>query len=185
MTPIIPLTLYWGAEPWDAPTHLHEMFGEIEKQLLCFIPDYHINLVEPSSIENFDLFHTELRQPLEFIKYSNDVPHFKKLLSDLTGKKLRNETISTINLFTGANIQINEECEVTDVCYAIEVLKKEAAEEAVAEELINSVENTMKNFNVSLEKTCNGLGHTVEEYNKAKELLENARKDETQNVVNG
>ena len=177
LTPIIPVTLYWGTEPWDAPTHLHDMFQDIDENLLQFIPDYHINLVEPSSITDFEKFHTELGKTLEFIKYSNNVPYFKKMLSNLKGKKLKNETISTINLFTGANIQTDEEGEVTDVCYAIEVLKKEA----VAEELINSVDNTMKNFKVSLEKACNGLGHTVNDYYNAKELLEKAKK-EAENV---
>ena len=54
LTPIIPITLYWGMDVWDAPTCLHDMFGEIDEKLLQFIPNYHINLVAPSQIENFD-----------------------------------------------------------------------------------------------------------------------------------
>ena len=133
LTPIIPITLYWGTDEWDVPTHLHEMFGEIDEKLLRFIPDYYINLVAPSLIDNFDRFKTELGQTLEFIKYSNDKKQFKEMLSDLKDKKLTNETVSTINLFTGSDIKVNEEEEVTDVCLAIEEIKKEAAEEAVAE----------------------------------------------------
>lgn len=60
LIPIIPLTLYWGADEWDAPTHLHEMFGETDEKLMRFIPNYHVNLVAPSLIENFDKFKTEL-----------------------------------------------------------------------------------------------------------------------------
>ena len=194
LTPIIPITLYWGTDAWDAPTHLHEMFGEIDEKLLRFIPDYHINLVAPSLIENFDKFKTELGQTLEFIKYSNDKKQFKKMLSDLNGQKLTNETISTINLFTGSEIKVNEKEEVTDVCLAIEEIKKEAAEEAVAEmclaieeikkeaveeavaeksakDLVGAVENIMESFQVSLDAACKALKYTVAEYNKAKELL--------------
>lgn len=176
LTPIIPLTLYWGVDAWDAPTHLHEMFEDIDEHLLSFIPDYHVNLVEPSAIDDFNKFQTELGQTLEFIKYSNDVPHFKRVLSNLKGKILENETISAINLFTGANIQINEEGEVTDVCYALEVIKQEYADEQVAREFINSVENVIENFQVSLEDACKCLKHSVEDYHNAKKLLENMTK---------
>lgn len=130
---------------------------------------------------NFEKFHTELGQTLEFIKYSNNVPRFKEMLSELKGKVLQNETISTINLFTGANIKTNEKKEVTDVCYALEVIKQEYAEEAVAKamakELTNSVENVMTKFQISLEEACETLKHTVTEYNKAKEQLEQAKPD--------
>ena len=100
LTPIIPITLYWGTDDWEAPTHLHEMFGEIDEKLLQFIPDYHINLVAPSLIDNFDKFKTELGPTLEFIKYSKDTKQFKEMLVGLKDKKLTNETVSTINLFT-------------------------------------------------------------------------------------
>lgn len=147
--PVIPLILYWGSNAWDAPTNLHEMFEDINEELLPFIPNYHINLVEPSSIEDFDKFQTEL------------------------GQNLTNETVSTINLFTSADITINTEGKVTNVCLAIQEIKQEYADEQVAKELINSVENLMKNFSISLEKACSGLEHTVEDYYNAKKLLEN------------
>ena len=182
LTPIIPITLYWGDDAWDAPTHLHEMFGEVDEKLLQFIPDYHINLVAPNLIEDFDKFKTELGQTLEFIKYSKDTSHFKEMLSNLKGETLKNETISTINLFTGAEIKLNEEGEVTDVCLAIEEIKREAVEEAVkeavetttAKDIIDSVESVMESFHVSLEDACKGLKHTVEDYENAKNLLAQA-----------
>lgn len=175
LTPIIPITLYWGDEAWDAPMHLHEMFGAIDEELLKFIPDYHVNLVEPSTIPDFSKFQTELGQTLEFIKYSKDALHLKEMLADLKDKKLSNETIAVINLFTGADIKQNEEGEVTDVCLAIEELKREAVEEAVeetmAKDMVDAVENIIKNFSISLEEACKGLEHTVEEYENAKKLL--------------
>ena len=189
LTPIVPITLYWGTDDWDAPTHLHEMFGEVDENLLQFIPDYRINLVAPNLIENFEKFKTELGHILEFIKYSNDKEHFKEMLSNLKDKKLTNETVSTINLFTGSDIKLNEDGEVTDVCLAIEEMKNEAAEEAraemcvaieemkkhaaekaVAENRISAVENVMEGFHVSLEEACRILKHSVEDYEKAKEL---------------
>ena len=95
-----------------------------------FIPDYHINLVAPNQIQSFEKFKTELGQTLEFIKYSADTPHFKMMLSKLKNQKLSNETVSVINLFTGAKITLNEKEEVMDVCLAIEEIKQEAVLEA-------------------------------------------------------
>ena len=172
LTPIIPITLYWGTDMWDAPTHLHEMFGDIDEKLLPFIPNYHVNLVAPSLIDNFDKFKTELGQTLEFIKYSNDTKHFKEMLSNLKNKKLTNETISTINLFTGSNIKIEEEGEVTDVCLAIEEIKKEAAEEAVAEMCL-AIEEIKKE---AAEEAVAEMCLAIEEIKKeavAKEFIEN------------
>ena len=40
-----------------------------------------------------------------------------------------------------------------------------------AEMFVESVQNSMKNLHCSLEEACKNLGHTVEEYNKALELL--------------
>ncbi|MBQ3559008.1 MAG: hypothetical protein IJA07_05830 [Agathobacter sp.] len=107
------------------------------------------------------------------------------LLSSLKDKKLTNETVSTINLFTGSDIKLNEEGEGTDVCQVIEEIKKEAAEEAVAEvraemkkkaderlakNVADSVEKLMRNFSLSVEDACRGLEYSVEVYEKAKKL---------------
>ena len=53
-----------------------------------------------------------------------------QIIEYIKDKKLTNETVSTINLFTGSDIKLKEDGEVTDVCLAIEEMKKEAAEEA-------------------------------------------------------
>ena len=170
LTPIIPITLYWGTDEWDAPVDLHEMFGEIDEKLLRFIPNYHINLVAPNLIEDFHKFKTELGQTLEFIKYSNDEKKLESMLLNLKNKKLSNETVSTINLFTGSNIKVNKEGEVTDVCLAIEEMKKHAAEKAVAKNVVDTIEKVMRNFSLSVEDACKGLEYSVEEYENAKKL---------------
>ena len=38
-----------------------------------------------------------------------------------------------------------------------------------AEMLVNSVEAAMKNFGIDLQRACEGIGTTVEEYHRAKE----------------
>ena len=109
------------------------------------------------------------------------------ILNKFKDLKLTNETVSTINLFTGSDIKLNEEEEVTDVCRAIEEIKKEAAEEAVAEMCIaieeikkeaaeeavakikiTNVENIMESIHVSVEEACRMLKYSVKDYENAK-----------------
>ncbi len=45
----------------------------------------------------------------------------------------------------------------------------EGIREGRAETLVKSVETVMKNFGIDLEKACEGIGITVEEYYRAKE----------------
>ena len=48
--------------------------------------------------------------------------------------------------------------------------KKEGIEKGKKEILIKSVETLMETFHVDLQKACEGIGTTVEEYRKAKNI---------------
>ena len=41
--------------------------------------------------------------------------------------------------------------------------------------LVKNINSAMRNFHIDLSEACRGLGVTVEEYDKAKELLENEK----------
>ena len=47
--------------------------------------------------------------------------------------------------------------------------RSEGIEKGRAEILVKSVETVMKNFGIDLQKACEGVGTTVEEYHRAKE----------------
>ncbi len=130
LTPVVTITIYWGPEKWDAPLSLHQMFRNVDKGILKFVPDYHINLIEPYAIEDFGRFESELGEVLEAIKCSNDKEDFKELIkNNIVFKGLSNESLAAINLFTGSEIPLTGKEEVTDVCKAIEDLKQEYFDE--------------------------------------------------------
>ena len=154
LTPIITITLYWGPEEWDGPLHLHDMFGGVDEELLKFIPDYHVNLIAPYAIDDFDKFETELGEVLEIIKCSNDEEMLEYLIRENPiFKEISNESVSAINLFTGLKIPLSKEKEVTDMCEAFERLKenyarehaKEYAKEYVEEQAIINVKSLFEN----------------------------------------
>lgn len=97
LTPVITITLYWGAENWDGPRRLHDMFENSDEILLKYIPDYHINLVVPKEIDDFDKFQTALGEVLAVIKVSDDKEQMKQLLfSNPMYQRMDNESVAAI-----------------------------------------------------------------------------------------
>ena len=47
------ITVYLGTKEWDGPRKLSDMFGEVDEELLPFIPDYRIN---PVSYTHLDVY---------------------------------------------------------------------------------------------------------------------------------
>lgn len=95
LTPVITLTVYWGADEWDAPRCLHDMFPDSSKGAL--------------------------REVLEIIQASNDRNRMKSVLeSNPKFRCLENEAVSAINIFAGLNISVDIKEGKTDMCKAWE-----------------------------------------------------------------
>lgn len=85
-----------------------------------------ISLVVPQEITDFDKFRTTLGEVLEVIKVSEDKEAMKQLFAcDSKFMAMDNESVAAINTFIGANIPINEEGNVTDMCKAWEEIREE------------------------------------------------------------
>ena len=54
--------------------------------------------------------------------------------------------------------------------YVKKSLYEEGLEEGILKTLVKNVEAAMSNFHISLKEACEGLGTTVEEYEKAKNI---------------
>lgn len=129
LIPVITLVLYFGAGRWDGPLHLHEMMAVQDEQILRWIPDYRINLISPEELEkeDFDQFHTSLREVLLFIKYSKDKDKLYELIShDSRFSSIEQKAGRVINAITGAGIKMDESEEIIDMCKAIQDLQEEA-----------------------------------------------------------
>ena len=74
LTPVITLVIHFGAEEWDGPLSLHEMMEGKDTELLKYVQDYRIHLIDPSKLtkEQLGKFSTSLREVLGYIKYSGD-----------------------------------------------------------------------------------------------------------------
>lgn len=136
LTPVITLTVYWGADKWDAPRSLHEMISDKYEAVLQYVDDYHLHLIIPEEISDFSKFQTSLGAVLEFIKASSSEEMMEQVINtNPVFKQLENEAISAINVYTGVNIQINEKGGRTDMCKAWEDHRKSGKEEG--KEIVN------------------------------------------------
>lgn len=77
LAPVITIVFYYGETEWDASLDLHEMIKKnipetLWEKISDYIPNYHINLVDPKNMEKFEKFQTDLQQIFNMLQYKND-----------------------------------------------------------------------------------------------------------------
>ena len=128
---MITLTVYFGAEKWNAPKSLYEMFGNIEPEILKFVSDYRVNLISPADIadEDFSKFHTELSLALKYIKYSKEKKRLRRIMQEDTAfKNVSRRTSDMVNIVTNSNLHYADGEERVDMCEAIEGIRNDGIE---------------------------------------------------------
>ena len=133
LTPVITLVLYFGIDKWDGAKSIHEMLDTKDPELLKYVQDYRINLIEPAGIEpdELDRFSTSLREVLGYIKYANDKD---KLLSFVTARPdqvIDVEAARVINTMTKTHIDIPDDAKEINMCKAIEDLINDSKAEGI------------------------------------------------------
>lgn len=177
ITPIITLVLYWGNEAWDGPKSLYEMFKETDLDILRYVNDYHINLIEPKDIKDFSKFRTELGKVLEFINASDSLAKMKEILENNHEYYLHMdlESARMIETFGKAKIdmkQYEKNKEEVDMCKAIEDMILEGKQEGIQEGIKALIE------------VAKELGATTDIIEKKLEEKFNLSKDEAVQAVN-
>ncbi|MBQ1335726.1 MAG: hypothetical protein IIY37_02200 [Selenomonadaceae bacterium] len=121
LMPVITLTLCLSAEPWDAPTSLHEMLSVTDERLLKFVPNYKLNLLTPAQIaeEDFDKFRTGLGAVMQFTKHRND-HDVNWMAGNKRFEEMDRETADLIKTVTGADIRFDEKGDVVNMWAAWE-----------------------------------------------------------------
>jgi hypothetical protein len=100
LKPVITLTIYWGADAWDGPRSLSDLFPELSADILHYISDYRMNLIVPGEIGDFEKFHTELGTALEFIASSRDRSRIMELGQNERYRSVSSETVDLLSACT-------------------------------------------------------------------------------------
>lgn len=173
LIPIITLVIYWGADVWNTPKSLYEMFWKTDLKILRFVNDYKINLIAPWQIKDFSRFHTEVGKVLEYINASKDLEKMKEVLEKNREYYLHMDIDSArmIELFGQTKLELkeSEEEEEVNMCKAIDDMIQEAVEEKETEMWCIIVEMAKK-WNIAKEEV-------VEKIKKEYELPEKEMKE--------
>lgn len=135
LVPVVTIVLYWKAGPWDGPRSLHEMFRIQDREILKFVPDYHLNLIVPEEIRDFNKFTTQLGAVLEYCQCSADKERLRKLREskEKEGFLLDREAVEVLNECVNAGIKLPEQEGVIDMCKAMDGLMEESRLEGLME----------------------------------------------------
>ena len=122
--PVITLVIHFGAEEWDGPLSLHEMMATRDMEILSFVENYRIHLIDPAKLteEELDKFSTSLKEVMGYIKYSKDKEKLLEFLRTDTRKTIEMNAARVIKMITNTPIEVSEEMEEIEMCKAIDDL---------------------------------------------------------------
>ena len=167
LLPVVTLVIYWGADEWNAPISLRDMYPKnIDKTLLQYSPDYHINLVSPALLDDdvLDFFKSDLREMLKFIKYSKNKQRMMELVTgDPKYKSLDREAAQAISICSSVELSIPEGKERINMCQAIEDMKADARNEGRVDAQLTSIRNLMKNKGWTAQEAMDALMISADE----------------------
>jgi hypothetical protein len=131
LKPIITLTIYFGAETWDGPRSLKEMFEEIDDSIMKFVEDYKVHLIVPNEIQDFNKFVTDFGKVMKYIAVSKDKVALEELQNDEGFRSVDTDSVRLLNACTNSNISIKEGVGKMDMCSGLKELLEDKRQEGV------------------------------------------------------
>ena len=152
LLPVITLVIYYGPGIWDGARRLTDMF-HMPQELKAYVNDYALNLIVPAEIEDFDKFETDLGKVFEILKYSENKNKMEQIIkNDPRYQSMENDSVRLINIMANTNFEINKKEEQTNMCKAMEEIKK-------------------RERTIGLEKGIEALVETMHEFGQPREII--------------
>ena len=144
LIPVITLVIHFGAEEWDGPMTLHEMMEIGNPELLKYIQDYRIHLIDPSRLmeEELEKFSTSLREVLGYIKYSGDKKQLHSFTDNNPRMTMEADAVRVIRTVTNTPVEIQKEAEEVNMCKAIEEMMEDSRQEGEASGALRKAKET-------------------------------------------
>ena len=169
ITPVITLVIHFGADAWDGPLSIHEMTGLDDYDILRFVPNYRINLIDPArmSVSDFAKLETSLRDVMGYIKYSKNKDQMAVFLSGNVHSTVEREAAMVIKAITKTPINIPEGTEEINMCEAIEAM----IEERENKTKINTLVGLVKDGLLTIRDAAGRVNMTEDEFRDAMKKL--------------
>lgn len=136
LLPVATLVVHFGTDVWDSPLSLDDMLKPADERLMALVPEYHLNLLTPSSLDADDLsrFHTELGLVLGYIRYAQNKDDLAAYVSgEGRFRSVEAETAELVNALTDSRLEYDPGEERVDMCKAIEDMRAEALDQGMRE----------------------------------------------------
>ena len=173
--PCITFVLYYGKE-WDGSKDLHDLldFTDIPGELQSMVNNYKINLLDIKKLERTDMFHTDIKQVFDFIRYAENKEKLKELVeNDPAYVNLQEDAYDVIAAFTKSKelVKIKEtngwKGEKHNMCQALREWaddeRREGKIEGRLEEKLENLCAIMVNLKLTAEKAMDVLNVPQEE----------------------
>lgn len=177
LIPVFTLTIHFGPEPWDGPLSLHDMMEVRDPEVMKYIPDYQVQLIEPAGLSRTELekFRSSFREVMGCIKYSEDEKALEEFMKDNPRMNMDIRAARVIGAMTGTEIEYGEEKEgKINMCKAIEDMMRHSKEKGLAEgqkeeraTRLDSFARQVKVGKMRAEDVAEGFGIPVEQVNAA------------------
>lgn len=134
LIPVITLVIHFGVEPWDGPQSLHEMLEIGDKDILPYIQDYKIHLIDPARLtqKELDKFQSSLREVLGCIKYSKDRKQYERYITDnprMPMDSMANRVVRSVTNIPATKYAKGKENDDMEICKAWKDMMDESKEE--------------------------------------------------------
>ena len=145
LTPVITLVIHFGAEEWDGPMTLHEMMEIRNPELLKYVQDYRIHLIDPFRLTDEELgkFSTSLREVLGYIKYSGNKKQLHSFTENNPRMTMETNAVRVIRTITNTPVEISEKAEEVNMCKAIEEMMEDSRQEGIQEGIREGLLHTL------------------------------------------
>lgn len=132
LLPIITIVILFQDQTWNGPKSIHEMLNTTDPAVLKYVQDYKIHVIAPADMTEDELrkFQSSMREVMNFVKYSKDKRKLAQIMQadEERFKHMEREAVQLLNLVTGAEMEMDEEEEVVNMCKAIQDMREEERE---------------------------------------------------------
>lgn len=158
LLPVITLVIHFGSEPWDGPKSLHEMLEIRDPDILSYIQEYKIHLIDPASLtlEDLEKFQSSLREVLGCIKYSGDPIAYDKYVTNNSRMPLdptANRVVRTITNMPKGKDKEGKEVDNMEICKAWtgmqEMMREKGRGEGITDIVCHMLEGGMQSEEIS------------------------------------
>ena len=149
LKPMYTVCVYHGEDEWDGPRTLREImdFGEDADGMSRLFADYSMRLFCVNEYDNFDIFHTELREVFAALNYRKDKEGMQKLMEENEAyRHLDRDSVRVLSVLLkqpqiweerAKYMSKYEEQEEYDMCLALREMRDDARAEGRAEGLMD------------------------------------------------